>query len=69
VLSILEGHSEEVTSVSWSPDGSKIASGSYGNSVRVWDSSTGAVLSTVEGHYDLVTSVSWSPDGSKIASF
>jgi WD40 repeat protein len=57
-----------VTSVSWSPDGSKIASGSYDKTVRVWDSSTGAVQSTLEGHYGGVTSVSWSPDGSKIAS-
>jgi WD40 repeat protein len=55
-------------SVSWSPDGSKIASGSDDSTVRVWDSSTGAVLSTLEGHSGAMTSVSWSPDGSKIAS-
>jgi WD40 repeat protein len=36
--------------VSWSPDVSKIASGSNDRSVRVWDSSTGSVLSTLEGH-------------------
>jgi WD40 repeat protein len=57
-----------VTSVSWSPDGSKIASGYREKTVRVWDSSTGAVLSTLEGHSNWVNSVSWSSDGSKIDS-
>jgi WD40 repeat protein len=55
VLSTLEGHSKEVTSVRWSPDGSRIASGSLDNTVRVWDSSTGAVLSTLVGHSKAVT--------------
>jgi WD40 repeat protein len=54
--------------VSWSPDGSRIASGSDDSTVHVWDSRTGAVLSTLEGHSDRVTTVSWSPDGSRIAS-
>jgi WD40 repeat protein len=55
--------------VNWSHDGSKIASGSWDRTVRVWDSSTGAVLSNLEGHSGMVTSVIWSPDGSKIASW
>jgi WD40 repeat protein len=33
----LEGHSSEVTSVVFSPDGSRVASGSRDNTVRVWD--------------------------------
>ena len=36
--------------------------------IKVWDSTSGAVLSTLEGHSDDVSSVAWSPDGSKIAS-
>jgi WD40 repeat protein len=52
-----------VTSVSWSPDGSQIAFGSDDKTVRVWDSSTGAVLSTLEEHSGGVTSVSWSHGG------
>ena len=36
-----EGHSS-VYAVAWSPDGSKVASGSYDNTVRVWDAGTGS---------------------------
>ena len=64
----LERHTFAVTSVSFSPDGSRIVSGSGDNSMRVWDSHTGAELTRLEGHTYWVTSVSFSPDGSRIVS-
>ena len=64
----LEGHTSYVWSVSFSPDGSRIASGSGDITVRVWDSQTGAELMKLEGHTDSVRSVSFSPDGSRIVS-
>jgi len=36
----LEGHSDRVASVSFSPDGKRIVSGSNDNSVKVWDISS-----------------------------
>ena len=40
--------------VSFSPDGSRIVSGSDDSSVRVWDASSGeCVLGPLEGHTDL----------------
>jgi len=36
-LSTFEGHSDLVTSVSFSPDGKSILSGSYDGTMRVWD--------------------------------
>ena len=64
----LEGHSDSVSSVAFSPDGSKVASGSYDRTVRVWNVATGQVEQTLEGHSNSVWSVAFSPDGSKVAS-
>ncbi|KDQ13032.1 hypothetical protein BOTBODRAFT_175902 [Botryobasidium botryosum FD-172 SS1] len=69
LLQTLVGHDEYVTSVAYSPDGSRIVSGSHDASVRVWDIATGAeVLPPLRGHDDDVRSVAFSPDGSKILS-
>jgi WD40 repeat protein len=57
-----------VTSVSWSPDGTRIASGSNDATVRVWQVSTGQTVQTLSGGPDGVTTVAWASDASRIAS-
>ena len=64
----LEGHEDDVTSVSFSPDGTLIASGSYDATIKLWDVATKENIATLEGHEGYVTSVSFSPDGTLIAS-
>ncbi|BAZ20496.1 WD-40 repeat-containing protein [Kalymmatonema gypsitolerans NIES-4073] len=63
----LEGHTDGVWSVAFSPDGKTIASGSYEDTVRLWNLN-GQPLQTLKGHTDGVTSVAFSPDGKTIAS-
>ncbi|KIJ39268.1 hypothetical protein M422DRAFT_257873 [Sphaerobolus stellatus SS14] len=63
----LEGHTDSVISVAFSPDTTKVASASRDNILRVWDISTG-LSSPLEGHQQFVHSVSFSPDGTKIVS-
>ena len=57
-----------MNSVSFSPDGTKIASASNDKTVKLWDVTSWECLQTLEGHSDRVESVSFSPDGTKVAS-
>ncbi|KAJ6559973.1 quinon protein alcohol dehydrogenase-like superfamily [Mycena capillaripes] len=60
---------DAVQSVAFSPDGRRIVSGSYDNTIRIWDSETGAALGApLTGHSGRVLSVAFSPDGRRIVS-
>ena len=64
----LQGHTNSVLSVSFSPDGERIVSGSLDNTLKVWDAETGQETLTLKGHSGPVWSVSFSPDGERIVS-
>ena len=66
---MLKGHSSAVLSIAFSPDGKKIVSGSYDQTIRVWDAETGKeIIPPLEGHSGYVNSVAFSPEGKKIVS-
>ncbi|MEA5567378.1 WD40 repeat domain-containing protein, partial [Anabaena sp. UHCC 0399] len=64
----LEGHSSSVVSVSFSPDGKTLASGSLDNTIKLWNLETGKEIRTLTGHSNPVWSVSFSQDGKTLAS-
>jgi WD40 repeat protein len=61
----LKGHTSWVHAASRSPDGSRVLTGSWDRTAKVWDSS-GAEVLTLRGHTGEVFAASWSPDGSRV---
>jgi WD40 repeat protein len=65
---LLDGHRRAVWAVDWArtPDGRLLlASGSYDETVRIWDAATWECVQVLEGHDQPVASVRWAvaPDG------
>jgi WD40 repeat protein len=70
-LLIYTGHSYYIWSVAWSPDGKRIASGSWDQTVQVWDAMSGKSVFIYHGHAGAqngVFTVAWSLNGKRIAS-
>ena len=66
---LLQGHTDRVSLVAFSPDGRRIVSGSSDCSVRLWNAQTGQPIGQpLQGHTDIVFSVAFSPDGRRIVS-
>ena len=59
------GHTGSVYSVAYSPDSTKVLTGSFDHTARLWDAATGAHLRTF-AHTAGVYSVAFSPDGTKV---
>jgi WD40 repeat protein len=58
---------DEVRSVTFLPDGRTLVIGSY-NAIRLWDTTTGALLSSFVEHTDWGNCIASSPDGTRLAA-
>jgi WD40 repeat protein/tRNA A-37 threonylcarbamoyl transferase component Bud32 len=67
-LAVLEGHQDSVSSVAFSPDGTRLVTGLHDNTARLWDAATGEQIAVIEGHEGPVLSVAFSPDGTQFAT-
>lgn len=68
LLDRLEGHTDTILDVAWSPVDMRIASAGVDQTVKAWDGETGALLQNLIGHFEPVTQVFWSPDGTRLIS-
>jgi WD40 repeat protein len=63
-----KGHAINVTSLTFTVDGKKFASGDQKGTVKVWDVTTGKEIHTFKGHTGEVNSVAFSADGTMLIS-
>jgi WD40 repeat protein/predicted Ser/Thr protein kinase len=65
---LLVGHSDFVSGLAFSPDGSKLATGSVDGTIRLWNTADGKSIASLPGHMQETTDVAFSPDGNTLAS-
>jgi len=65
---VLEGHTDAVLDLAWSPDGATLASASSDQTLRLWNIATGQCRKVLKGHDAMITTLAWSPDGLLLAS-
>ncbi|KAF9514788.1 hypothetical protein BS47DRAFT_1361503 [Hydnum rufescens UP504] len=66
--STMMGHSGPVVSVVFSPNGLRLLSGSWDETLCLWDAISGVYIATLQGHSHWVSLVAFSPDGLWLAS-
>jgi WD40 repeat protein len=64
----LSRHGRWVRSLAYSPDGTRLATGSYDTTVRVWDAATGREVLVLRGHDKPVHRVAFRPGGAELLS-
>jgi WD40 repeat protein len=69
LLHVLEGHTDFIPRVAWSPTGKMLATPSSDQTVKIWDITNGKLLHTLEGHNAWVSVVAWSTDETKLYSW
>lgn len=58
-----------ITILSYSPDGTLLASGSAGEtSIKIWDINSGKIIGKLEGHEKFTTSLMFNQDGTQLVS-
>jgi WD40 repeat protein len=68
VVMRLEGHTDGVLGVAWSPDDALIATASDDRTARVWNPETGEEVTRLEGHTSGTLDCAWSPNGSLLVT-
>ncbi len=69
LLRTLQGHQDKIAAMTFSPDGSTLATcDTYQGTIRVWEVKTGALKETLKGHRYPVRSLAFSPDSLLLAS-
>jgi WD40 repeat protein len=63
---VLLGHTDHVTRLSYSPDGTRVVTASDDNTARIWAADTGVEIAVLDGHTGNLFTAVFSPDGERV---
>ena len=66
IVTTLQGHTNDVRAVAFSPDGKLLASGSYDNTMKFWNVATWQEIVTLKSNW--IQSLAFSADGKRLVS-
>ena len=65
---VLRGHTDEVFTAAFHPEGTRLATGGRDRSIWLWDLAKGEEVARFQGHTNYVWSLAFSPNGATLAS-
>ena len=65
--SVLSGHTDDISSLAFSQDGTLLISGSRDHTAKLWDVQTGGIIRTFDDDAPMISAISISPDGTTVA--
>ena len=67
-VQVIKSLGDAGTTLAFSPDGRRLASGAEDGTIKIWDVARGMLLQTIRAHDDDVTALAYSKDGALLAS-
>jgi WD40 repeat protein len=68
IIEPIKAHDRPISCLVYNPDGTKIVSGAFDHTIKLWHSHSLQPIYALEGHTNLVLAVDCSPDGTRIVS-
>ena len=64
----IQGHTDCIYAVAFSPDGKTLATSSYDKLIKLWNVDTGKEIRTLKDHIDAIYALAFTPDGKRLLS-